>query len=82
MDHRRVSDELALLPHQGMHTAQDVLPVGVGQIVEHLRQQSPRRVAVASTEIGGMGGAQLNHAADCAPYPRFFSMSARYVSME
>lgn len=44
LGHRRVPDQLAVLPQQRVHSAQAVLPVRVGELVtERLVEQVPHR---------------------------------------
>jgi hypothetical protein len=43
LDHRRVADQVGPFPHQGVHSAQGVLPVMVGHVIEDVIQQGPRR---------------------------------------
>ena len=60
LDHRRVADELGVVPQQGVHPAQGVGPVMVGQVVKHRVKQPPGRAARGVIEVSGVRDPQLS----------------------
>lgn len=64
-----------MLVDHGVHAAEGVVPVGVGEVaVEGLAQQSPGVVSSLRIEVGGVdqaGGENLGvHTVVCSPNPR------------
>ena len=68
LDHGRVTDHVASLPHEGVHSAQGLLPVAVNEVAfeDHVKE-STRRLESRSIQVGGVDSAQLGHAPSLQP---------------
>lgn len=58
----RMPNQLATLPHKGMHSAQRVLPVVIRHLAfEHPVEERARCSECRGSEVGGMSGADFDH---------------------
>ena len=68
----RVRDQLAVLPRQGVHAAERVLPVVIVELAarEGKVEQAPRGLEGRGVKVGGVGRAHLGHGPDPPTMPR------------
>ena len=69
LNHRSVGDQHAVLPCQGMHAAEGVVPVLLGHVVEGLVEQCAPRIKARRCQIRGVGYLDARH--DSEPMPRW-----------